>query len=419
MALDVGSLLSSAGGLLNGVAGVSNVFGNLFGGDDYYQQAQDAFMKQKQLMKENNEYQSAENEKSRQFTKDMYNKQWYDVTSWNDFSSIVQRAQNAGVSPSAIFGNGAPSVLGGVSPASVGHSASPSPSYADIVNPVNRQAETFHSVASGLQALGNLTKMGVEISTIRPLMSANIKNMLSSAGLNDIRAKSEDFELGLRQIYGKKLYDSELGLNFAKAIDLYSSAYLNAEQGKTQESVRELNLANRLLKDAQRDSTDRQIQMYDLQLSWYPKEMQAKINNLNSESQKNVAQASEANASADQIRLFNKIYSDKRYQHSIISQAVTAGQQAIDANKMTKQQVQHMNYLIEQAAYANDMKEFSYWSNQVNGFVNTLGQAASQFYGAGALRELIKLRQLQGQPSTLESGKGYYMDNDGLLFKRP
>ena len=41
------------------------------------------------------------------------------------------------------------------------------------------------------------------------------------------------------------------------------------------------------------------------------------------------------------------------------------------------------------------MQEFTIGVIQVNGFVNTLGQAASQFYGAGALRELIKLRQGQ------------------------
>lgn len=400
-ALDV---IGGIGGGLSGVSSIAQTLGSLFSSKDG--DVNSVYEKQKMLMDSNNKFQREENQKSRDFTSSMYDKQWSDLTSWNDYKNVVSRAMDAGISPSSIFQSGSPAQLGGISPASVGHTATPSPSYGDIVNPVNRQAETFHSISSGLQALGNLNKLGMESSTIRPLMSANIKNMLSSAGLNDIRSKSEDFELGLRQIYGKKLYDSELGLNFAKAINLYSSSYLNAEQGKTQESVRELNLANRLLKDAQRDSTDKQIEMYDMQLSWYPKEMQARINNLNTESQKNVAQAQEASASAEQTQLFNKIYGDKRYQHSMISQAVTAGQQAIDANKMTKQQVQHMNYMIEQAAYATSMQEFTYWSNQVNGFVNTLGQAASQFYGAGALRELIKLRQLQGQPPTQVRGFG-------------
>lgn len=401
---DFASILSGAGGLLSGIGSASQIFGNLFGGNDYYRQSQDAFNKQKQLMNLNNEFQSAENIKSRNFTKQMYEKQWQDYQDYNDYSAMVRRAVNAGVSPSALFQSGAPAQFGGLSPASVGHTASPSPSYEGIVNPVNRQAESFHSISSGLSALASATKMGAETSQIVPLMSAEIQNQLSQAGFNDIRSKSADFEFGLRQIYGKKLYDSELGLNFAKAVDLYSSSYLHAQEGKTQDSVRELNLANRLLKDTQRESTNKEIQMFDLQISWYPKEMSAKINNLNAQSEESKASASNLSASTEQTKLFNKIYSDKRYQHSIISQAVTAGQQAIDQNKLTRQQVQHMNYMIEQAAYANDLKEFTYWSNQIQGYVHSVGEAASSFYGAGALRELVKMRQMSRIPPTTVIG---------------
>lgn len=405
---DVLSVLGSAGGVLSGIGSFAQGFSNLFGGDDYYRQAQDAFNKQKDLMKFNNEFQSSENVKSREFTEKMYKKQWQDYMDYNDYSAMVSRALNAGISPSALFQSGAPAQFGGLSPASVGHSASPSPSYEGIVNPVDRRAESFHSISSGLNALANASKLGVETTRLVPLLNAQIKNQLSESGLKDIQAKSADFEFGLRQIYGKKLYDSELGKNASQMVNAFAQAYLFAEEGNTQESVRELNKAERLYKDILRDSTNKQIEQMNLQIQWYPKEMRARINNLNTESQKNVAQASEASASAEQTRLFNKIYSDKRYQHSIISQAVTAGQQAIDANKMTKQQVQHMNYMIEQAAYANDMKEFTYWSNQINGFVNTLGQAASQFYGAGALRELIKLRQLGQQPAPSSPPLEYY-----------
>ena len=308
---DVSAILGSAGGVLSGISSIGSSLSQLFGGDDYYRQAQDAYNKQKDLMKFNNEFQSAENIKSRDFTKEMYAKQWQDYQDWNDYSSMVRRAVNAGVSPSALFQSGAPGQFGGLSPATTGHSASPSPSYEGIVNPVNRQAESFHSISSGLSALANATKAGVETSRLVPLMNAQISNQLSEAGFNDIRSKSADFELGLRQIYGKKLYDSELGLNFAKAVDLYASSYLHAQEGKTQESIRELNLADRLLKDAQRDSTDRQIKMYDLQLSWYPKEMKAKIDNLNSSTSANYATAANETASAEQTRLFNKIYSNK------------------------------------------------------------------------------------------------------------
>lgn len=402
------SVLGDIGGVLGGASGLFGSLNQMIGDTG----VSDAYAKQRELMTWNNKFQSEENQKSRDFTKEMYDKQWSDYTDYNSYVSMVKRAEQAGVSPAALFQNGAPSSIGGLSPASVGHSASPSPSYADVVNPVNRQAETFHSISQGLQALSQATKTGFETSKIVPLMSAQIKNQLSQAGLNDIRQSSEDFELGLRKIYGKKLYDSELGKNYAQMLNSYNQAYLYAEEGKTQDSIRELNKADRLYKDALRDSTDKQVQFMDLQMSWFPREMRAKIRNLNSS-------ASESEANAEQLSLFNKIYSDQRFKHSIISQAVTAGQQAIDANKMTKKQVEHMQYMIEQAAYANDMKEFKFWSDQIQSYMGAVGQAASAFYGAGALRELIKLRKAGISSTTLESGRNYYLDSDGLLFRRP
>lgn len=407
---DILNAIGSIGGALQGASGFVGSLNQVIGGNDY--DPLTAFYRQREMMRENNKFQSQENEKSRDFTRQMYAQQWSDYTDYNSYNAMVERAKEAGISPAALFQNGAPSSIGGISPGSVGHSASPSPSYADVVNPVNRQAETFHSISQGLQALSQASKLGLESTRIVPLMSAQIQGQLSQAGLNDIRRSSEEFELGLRKIYGSKLNDSELGKNYAQMIDSYAQAYLYAEQGKTQESVRELNKAERLYKDAKRESTDKQVQMMDLEMQWYPREMGAKIRMMNN-------QGEEAAANAEQQRIFNKIYSDQRYKHSIISQAVTAGQQAIDANKMTKKQVEHMNYMIEQAAYANDMKEFKFWSDQIQSYMQSIGQAASAFYGAGALRELIKLRKAGSLGSSIESGKGYYLDKDGLLFSRP
>lgn len=297
---DVFDILGGIGSGLAGVSSISQTLGNLFNSSDG--DVNSVYEKQKMLMDQNNKFQSEENQKSRDFTSEMYKKQWSDLTSWNDYKNIVSRALDAGISPSAIFSSGAPSMLGGVSPASVGHSASPSPSYGDIVNPVNRQAESFHSISSGLKSLADLAKTGVETQQIGSLMKAQIKNQLSEAGFNEIQAKSADFELGLRQIYGKKLYDSELGKNASQMVNAYAQAYLFAEQGNTQESVRELNKAERLYKDMLRDSTDKQIEMMNLQMQWYPKEMRAKIDNLNSSTEENRASAQEHRASAEVLK---------------------------------------------------------------------------------------------------------------------
>lgn len=398
----VSQAIGNVAGIAGGVSSVFGSLGNFFGSndDDYYRKAQDAFNKQRQLMSENNAYQSSENEKGREFQRQMYEKEFSDVTNWNDYKNMVKRAQDAGISPSALFQSGAPAQFGGLSAPSTSHSAIPSPSYEGVVNPVDRQAESFHSVASGLQALAQAQKAGVETTQVAPLMSAQIKNQLSEAGLNSVRASSEDFEFGLRKIYGKKLYDSELGRNYAQMINDYSQAYLYAEQGNTQESVRLLNRAERLYKDALRDSTNKQIEMVNMQLAWYPQEMKAKINNYNASSEESRASAQNYTASAVQTKIFNKFYSDRRYAHSFITQVVEQGRQAVKQTDISEAQVKQLNYMVEQAAFSNDMKEFTYWSNQVTNFVGTLGQAASQFYGAGALRELMHIRQGAQQSPT-------------------
>lgn len=385
------NVLEGIGALGQGLSGVSSIAQGLGSLTSSGNDLNGIYEKQRMLMQQNNEFQEKENQKSRDFTSQMYKQQWSDVSSWNDYSSQVQRAIKAGISPSALFGSGAPASLGGISPATVGHSASPSPSYGDIVNPVNRNAEAFHSISSGLKSLSDLAKTGVELPQVKALMSAQIANQLSEAGYNDIRSKTADFELGLRKIYGSKLYESELGKNASEMVNKYAQAYLYAEEGKTQESVRELNAAERLYKDVLRDSTSKQVEYMNLQMAWYPREMRAKINNLN-------AQSDESTANAEQMKLFNKIYGDKRFQHSMISQAVSAGQQAIEQNKLTKSQAEHMNYMVQQAAYATDMQEFKFWSDQVQSYLGSIGEAASAFYGAGALRELVKLRQIQQSP---------------------
>lgn len=246
---------------------------------------------QKNMMKENNAFQSSENEKARNFTKQMYEQQLQDTQSWNDYSSIVQRAMKAGISPSAIFGSGAPQHLGGIMPPSVAHSAVPSGSYGDVINPPNRSAEAFSSIASALASLSQAAKTGVETGRLGSLMSAQMKNYLSQSNLNDVRSSSEQFELSLRKIYGSKLYDSELGKNYSQMVNAYHQAMLFAEQGKTEDSKRQLNLAERLYKDSLRQSTVAQAEKLRLETSWYPAYMRSYIGNLNASSEESRASA--------------------------------------------------------------------------------------------------------------------------------
>lgn len=314
---------------------------------------------QEDLMRQNQEFQSGENEKSRAFARDFWNEQFDKTANYNSFSSVVRRALDAGINPSALFQNGAPSQFQPSTASASYGQASPSPSYGDVVNPVNRGAEAFSSVAQGLRAISEAKKLGVESSKVGALMDAQTKDLLSQAGLNDVRQKSEDFELGLRRIYGNKLYDSELGRNYAQMVNYYANSYLAAEEGNTQESVRQLNMAKRLYNDALRRSTDKQIEFVNMQLSWFPREMEAKIRNYTSQANLFDSEKTLADMRSDNVKFWNDL--NKQERASLASDIRQRTNNAIKEGKILDSQVKQVEQLTRQLELENDW----YVANQI------------------------------------------------------
>lgn len=373
------SALSSGVGLLGSI-------GNLFSSD---QDDSKAYYQQRSLMEYNNKFQSEENQKSRDYTSAMYDKQWSDLTSWNDYKNVVKRAIGAGVSPSAIFQSGAPAQLGGISPASVGHTASPSPGYGDIVNPVNRQAESFHSVASGLQALSQAAKSGIETTKIGSLMQSEMEANLVRAGLERVQQDAQAFELSLRQVFGEKLYQSQLGTQFAQAINAFAQASLFAQQGLTEESKRELNKAHASLAKAQESMSREQANLYNVTAEWYPKYMTASVNEMNASATEHVAAAREKRASAAQTEFFNELRSSPQVRSSLADQLIELGSIAQNQNKLTQKQADLVKWQAEQLKKATDNYEILMWSNIINQTIGTAANAIGEFTKFGLAKKFL------------------------------
>lgn len=349
--------------------------------------------------KSNQAYGSEQSEESRKWaTNERLASQEYNTQErlatqeYNDPVNQAMKLRSAGLNPSAMSNgvrfvgsppqSSSPGSAGGISP--MGTNQVPNipqliSSGSDLVNALSKHKETEAS----LPLIGEEVKYYVQ-KTYGEQLS------------NDLMKIEKEFKQSTLPAFIKKVHEEVAKLEFEKiAVE---------KQGKVFDQEAKLKEAQLRLTEMQEKLTGEQaIQSHYLTDNWH-RITDAMLQLQKSETTANYASAQNQSSQAEQNKIFNKIYSDKRYQHSVVTQAVEAGRQAVQQSKISKSQAEQMNYLVEQAAYANDMKEFTYWSDQINQFVNTLGSAASQFYGAGALRELINIRKGQQIPPVSVQG---------------
>ena len=404
---DWSSYLSSAGSLLGGVG---SFIGNLFGsGDDTYED-------QRALMAQNNRFQAEENEKSRLWQLSMYDRQWQDYMDYNDPSALVDRLQSAGVSPASAFQSMSTSGTASSmpSPSSPGHSAVPSPDYAGTINPINQKAAAFSSISQGLQALANARKVGIEGSFVGSQMQAYIKSLMSESDYKDVLADQQKYEVELRRKYGDKMLNSQVHELAMKAYQEEQLAKFYIRQEDVQKAEAALNRAKEAHERVMKRLTKAQAEQYEIDNRFREAYNQASINELRSRSGMQSAQARQATAQAVNTEFMNELQQRPDVKYSLIKELRMAGQQAEAANKMTKAQTEQLDWACKQLEKATDNYEIQMWSGIINQFINTAANAVGEFTKFGLAKKF-----LNEKPSSIEPGNGYYLNNDGLLFKRP
>lgn len=298
--------------------------------------------------------------------------------------ALVRQYSEAGLNPSAVL-SGGKAGFGGV-----GSAVNPSSVSVPSVSPSAPMQISQKSSSDYIDAISRMKLNDAQQEEIFQLLKGKIREQDDTHKWQSVLTAQKMFEYELDKKYGDNKRANEIA-------NLVEQGLLMYMQG--QEAAANVNFLKAKEMLAQDEHKFNQVK--------YPKYglyLDAMIQEAKAQAARDYASASESRENAEQTRLFNKIYGDKRYQHSIISQAVSAGQKAIEENKLTKKQVEYITYMVEQAAYANDMKEFAFWSEQIQSYMSSVGQAASAFYGAGALRELIKMRQFQQLPPTSVKG---------------
>lgn len=308
---------------------------------------------------------------------------------YNSIPNQAMQFRSAGLNPNALAN--AVSFQG----ASPGHSqgASSFPGSTGLSGIGTAQVPNIPQLISSGADLVNALAKNSETKATLPLINEQVKNYM----LKNFGQETTNSILDLE----KQLMSATLPVKIKQEFELL--AKLGFDKMVSEQLGKKFEQENVLMKQQEKINDlihglkgQELIQAQYLTERW--NEIQDSIIGLN-KAKTSESRASAANLSADTEtkNLFNKIYGDKRYQHSLVTQAVEAGRKAVSESKISKSQAEHMNYLVEQAAYANDMKEFTYWSNQIQGFIGTIGDAATSIYGAGSLKALTQMRQSQLQ----------------------
>ena len=385
---DLTNVLGSAAGVMSpigAIAGGVSALGNLFGSDPSDKAAA--------LAEKQHQWDVEENQKNRDFQRDEWTRQFNMTNEYNSPEATKARLTSAGLNGSAIL-NGSGSAIGQSSASpSAPSGASGLNAMPDVVSQVGFQSQ--ESLFRRLSMLGDLAKGAALLPETKAKLSAEVENVLADSKFKQIKTDSEKFMLEVERLF--KPFEKSAGLRLA----IQNVALTDAEtrlalaNGELANEEKENKVQERLLIIAKRSLSEKEFEKLKIELNWLNLEKKQAIQESKSRVSVNNASARQSNATADQIEFFNSINNRPDVKHELVRAARAAGEAAVNANKISKAQAKQMDYLVEQAAFATDMQEFTYWSDQIQSIIGSIGDAASSIYGAGALRQLISLRSLQ------------------------
>lgn len=369
--------------------------------------------------------QREENELNRQFQaeqlknqQDWNREQWNLENEYNSPENQMKLLRAAGINPAAYLANeqglasaaaapvsmGAPSVG---SSGSVGTSVTPS-------MPVQVQ-NPFAGFAESMRSFAEAKKAGVESERLDKLMDSELDKLISEKNLNEIGAQIRSIE--------RDILSSTKDTRVKQAVADYEKTLRDVLLSDSQADLVQLKSVTEqlqhMLLSRDIDMKDVDLESMKTRLKYLESDIKATIDEKRASAQESRAKADEASASAEQTKIFNRLYNDARFRHSFMSQVVDDARQKQKQLKMTDKQIEQLNYLCDKLAYETDMQAITYWSDRIFKLIDSVGSAASQFYGAGALRELMNMRGMMSKPQ-LHSGAPYALDPEsGILFKKP
>lgn len=328
---------------------------------------------------------------------------WKETNQYNSPSNQARLLQNAGFSPSAMFQGSTP---GQASMPSVGtHSIQPIMSELES-NPF----KSFSTIAQAIQSISQADKNVAEL----PKIQAEIDKMFGDAHLSSAKAEYQDLYNSFYKAYGRKMMDADVNEKVSNFVLNLSRARLAIEEGNTQESVRLMNLAKRDELDALSGLHGAERSKVEADTKFLVSSLDLRLQNLKSDTALKSASARNQMASAEQMEFYNELRQKPEVKKSLISEIITAAENAKKSGKIMDSQVNQIKWQCKQLEKANDNYEIQMWSGIINNTINTAANAVGEFTKFGLAKKF-----LDSKPSTIESGNGFMMNNDGILFRNP
>lgn len=321
----------------------------------------------------------------------------------NAYESPAAKAKllkEAGFNPLAAAGMASGSVgeIGAASPSvgDVSTSSAPSPFPSSGVNSVHGGSSStpdwINSIGGVIKDVADAASKGADLPYLMQTLSGRINAVFldneSKKLLNHFQ-DAQNFILGATK-------DKKILSAFLDVEEQYANIALKASQQGFYDAAALENIWSAFEKEVSGKLKKEELVQLKLRQPYVIAEMKANIQYLNNASQNQIAQAGYnaantevAKATKAQIDNYNYIHGNPDVQRSIMEQFSNDALQSALRNELTEKQISQLRYAVSQAAYADSMKEFTYWSGQVQGIVGTVGDVASKFFGAGLLGKVL------------------------------
>lgn len=299
------------------------------------------------------------NRENMALAQDYWKEQFKMVNEYNSPKNTVHRYLEGGVSPSAAFGG-----------SSVGQSsASPSaPSVPALSFPPSTQngAQMFATIAQAISSLGSAYKNTAEGKSILAMLTDQLHGL-------KIDNDTKSFALSLDKSNLDKRQKAEIGKLLAEAGELRSRENVNNMDELLKDEQRLDTIANRI-------NAITKGEILTNELANWKQAFQTEIDYKRSQIYYNYKHGAAAEQSgrysgalADKESFFNQLRADPAARDSLLQEIRQKGRAAVNANKLSEKEFERLTHAVNQAAFADDMKEFEYGWNKAESIAKTAG----------------------------------------------
>lgn len=285
-----------------------------------------------------------------------WEKQFNMTNSYNSPKAMARRYLEGGFSPSA--GVAGSSV--GQSSASVSSPGVPSP--VGVPGYTQNPGQAFATVAQAASSLASAFKNTSEGKSILTMLGAQYRGLML-----DNSMKQFAYELDQQNLPKKQ--KAEISALLGQAAKYQASADLDTEQGMLASELRLKTIQERINAITQGKILSNEA------LNWLTT-WKTQIAEARSRIASNYKQGyyfeqagKFQGESASREGFFNQLRNDPSARMSLLTEIRQLGDKAVAERRLTQRQAKAMRYAVEQAAFANDMKEFTYWSDQAQHYI--------------------------------------------------